>query len=234
MNWQNKYKKAVTFSYDDGTTQDIRLVELLNKYGLKCTFNLNSQRLGKSAILEREGMRIAHYKLSPTDVKTVYEGHEIAAHSLTHPRLTELDEAEIIRQVEEDRVKLGELVGYEVVGFAYPCGGVNHDDRVVDIIKNKTNIKYCRTGRKTDSFDVQEDLYRIKPNVSHVCQGDRLMELAKRFVEAETDKTQIFYVYGHSFELDYGTEYWAKLEEFFEFISGRNDIFYGTNKDVLL
>lgn len=37
-----KKLKAVTFSYDDGTTQDIRLIELLNKYGLKCTFNLNS------------------------------------------------------------------------------------------------------------------------------------------------------------------------------------------------
>ena len=36
------FKKAVTFSYDDGVTQDIRLIELLNKYHLKCTFNLNS------------------------------------------------------------------------------------------------------------------------------------------------------------------------------------------------
>ena len=35
----NGKKKTVTFSYDDGITQDIRLIELLNKYGLKCTFN---------------------------------------------------------------------------------------------------------------------------------------------------------------------------------------------------
>ena len=39
---QNK-KKAITFSYDDGVTQDVRLIELLNKYGLKSTFNLNSE-----------------------------------------------------------------------------------------------------------------------------------------------------------------------------------------------
>lgn len=37
-----KYKKAITFSFDDGHTQDIRLVEMLNKYGMKATFNLNS------------------------------------------------------------------------------------------------------------------------------------------------------------------------------------------------
>ena len=52
--------KAVTFSYDDGVTQDIRLIELLNQYGLKCTFNLNSELLGKKGILIRENKRIAH------------------------------------------------------------------------------------------------------------------------------------------------------------------------------
>ena len=45
--------KAVTFSYDDGTTQDIQLVELLNRYNLKCTFNLNSDKLGRNMILSR-------------------------------------------------------------------------------------------------------------------------------------------------------------------------------------
>lgn len=38
--------KAITFSFDDGVTQDIRLIEILNKYGLKATFNLNSSCLG--------------------------------------------------------------------------------------------------------------------------------------------------------------------------------------------
>lgn len=40
--------KAVTFSYDDEVTQDVRLIELLNQYGLKATFNLKSERLGHS------------------------------------------------------------------------------------------------------------------------------------------------------------------------------------------
>ncbi|MBO4732880.1 MAG: hypothetical protein J5662_00230 [Clostridia bacterium] len=43
--WDNK-RKAVTFSFDDGVSQDIRMIELLDKYGLKATFNLNSQMLG--------------------------------------------------------------------------------------------------------------------------------------------------------------------------------------------
>lgn len=39
-------RKQVTFSYDDGVTQDIRLAELFHKYGLKATFNINSELLG--------------------------------------------------------------------------------------------------------------------------------------------------------------------------------------------
>ena len=37
-------KKSVTFSFDDGNLQDVPFVELLNKYGMKCTFNLNSDK----------------------------------------------------------------------------------------------------------------------------------------------------------------------------------------------
>ncbi|MBR2403280.1 MAG: polysaccharide deacetylase family protein, partial [Lachnospiraceae bacterium] len=123
MQFKNQSKlKAVTFSYDDGVTQDIRLIELLNKYELKCTFNLNSVKLGTKGILIRQNQRIAHYKIASEDVKYVYEGHEVAAHTLTHPNLTKLTESEIIHQVEQDRLNLSELAGYEVVGMAYPGG----------------------------------------------------------------------------------------------------------------
>ena len=215
---QNKLK-AVTFSYDDGVTQDIRLIELLNKYSLKCTFNLNSELLGKPGILIRENQRISHYKVTPKDVKYVYDGHEVAAHTLTHPFLPAVtDEAEIIRQVEQDRLNLSELAGYEVVGMAYPGGGINNDDRVADIIRRGTNIKYARTTDITDRYDPQSNLYRFTPNVCHTQEYDRMMQTGR----------------GHSYEMDYRPDYWIKLEEFFKLISGREDIFYGTNAEVLL
>ena len=34
--------KAFTMSYDDGVEQDIRLIEIMNRFGLKGTFNLNA------------------------------------------------------------------------------------------------------------------------------------------------------------------------------------------------
>lgn len=229
---QNK-KKAVTFSYDDGVVQDIRFIELLNKYNLKCTFNLNSGLLSKKGLLTVNGRRVCHYKLHPDDIRGIYEGHEVAAHTLTHPNLTECGKDEIIHEVESDRQRLSELVGYEVVGMAYPCGGTNNDDRVAEIIKNNTGIKYCRTITENGSFEPQDNLFRFNPTVGHT-DFINLMSLGEKFIDLKTETPKIFYIWGHSYELDCDTSYWFKLEEFFELISKRDDIFYGTNKEVLL
>ena len=102
----NGKKKALTFSYDDGVTQDERLIALFNKYGMKCTFNLNSDRLGQPGELLREGVHVRHDKISADRIREVYSGHEVATHSLTHPYLTRLSDEEVIREIEEDRRKL--------------------------------------------------------------------------------------------------------------------------------
>ena len=48
----NGKMKAITFSHDDGVLQDERLIGIFNKYGLKGTFNINSELLGKPGCLD--------------------------------------------------------------------------------------------------------------------------------------------------------------------------------------
>ena len=228
-----KLKKAVTFSYDDGVTQDVRMIELMNKYGIKGTFNLNSQLLGTGMFLTGPNYRLCHYKIRPEDVRDLYAGHEVAVHTLTHVNLTTVDDQEVIRQVEQDRLKLSELAGYEVVGMAYPCGGVNNDDRVAKVIRENTGVKYCRTTTTNNSFSVQSNLYRFNPTSYHH-DYESMTLLAKKLIEMKPQEPQIFYIWGHSYEQDCSSEHWVKLEEFFKLISGHDDIFYGTNAEVLL
>lgn len=234
MNTINKPNKILTFSYDDGVTQDIRLAELFNKYGMKATFNLNSELLGKQNELIREEKRVSHNKVKPEDVRTVYEGHEVASHTLTHPLLPSIAEDEkIIEQVEQDRLNLSELCGYEVVGFAYPGGGVNYDSRVAKIIRENTGIQYCRTTVSNHSFEPQSDLYEFKPSVYHHGEWDKLFELGEEFLSLKADSKKVFYVWGHAYEFDIH-DTWDRFEEFLKLMSGKSDILYATNKEALL
>ena len=229
----NGKKKAVTFSYDDGTTQDIRLIELLNKYGLKSTFNINSGLLGTDKMLSRDGMRISHYKIAPHRLKEVYEGHEIAVHTLTHPKLINCSDDEVARQVEEDRLALEAMVGYKIRGMAYPAGSIFVDERVERVVKERTAMEYARGTDCSGSFEIPAYLYHFKPTVYHL-DFDEMMRLGHEFIDMKPDTPKLFYIWGHTFEMDYDSLNWHRLEEFFRLISGRDDIFYGTNTEVLL
>ena len=227
-------KKFLTFSYDDGVTQDIRLIELFNKYGMKATFNLNSELLGKDGALVREGVKITHIKNKKEDIKYIYAGHEVAAHTLTHPNLAQVnDAAEIIRQVEQDRLNLSELCGYEVLGMAYPGGGINYSDFAAETIQKHTGIKYARTTVSTHNFELQDNLHQFKPSVYHHGEMDKMFEMGEQFLNLQTDVPQIFYVWGHAYEFDIRNE-WGRFEEFLQMMSGREDICYCTNLEALV
>ena len=227
------FKKAVTFSYDDGVTQDQRLIEIFDRYGLKCTFNINSGLLGQAGSLVREDVTVAHVKPRAGEVREIYKGHEIAAHTLTHPRLPDLSDEEVIRQVEQDRLALSELAGYEVVGMAYPGGGKNYDARIVRLVREHTKIQYARTIISNGSFDPQENLLEFRPTVYHHESMPALFEIGRRFLETVSDVPQILYVWGHAYEFDIHNT-WKQFEDFCQMISGHSDIFYGTNREVLL
>ncbi len=225
--------KAVTFSYDDGVTQDRRLIRLFEKYGLKGTFNLNSGLLGQPGSLVRENVTVAHVKPRASEVRAIYEGHEIAAHTLTHPPLTALPDEDVVREVEEDRLALSDIAGYEVVGMAYPCGSSCVDEHVAGLIRAETGIRYARTTTSTHRFDLQDDLILFNPTVYHHTEWNALFDLGEKFVSLRPETPQIFYIWGHAYEFDIHGE-WERFEDFCRLIAGRNDIFYGTNREVLL
>ena len=247
--WNNK-KKAVTFSFDDGVVQDKKCIEILDKYNLKGTFNLNSAYLGLTCertsfakdgdgeIIETFGKTcykktVKKPHVLPSEIKEIYKNHEIAGHTITHFNLTTLDKETIIYQVNQDKRILEELSGQKIVGMAYPCGGTNSNEEVAEIIKNNTEIKYARTNKQSFNFELPKNPLLLDMT-AHYADHKKLMELAREFVEIETDKPICFSIWGHTYEMDdyYGP--WEEFEEFCKFISNRDDIFYGTNAQVYL
>lgn len=206
-------RKAFTLSYDDAWPQDRQLIELMNKYGVKGTFNINS---GEKKFTDL------------TDAKELYKGHEIASHALTHVYLDRVAPQTATYEVIKDRENLEKVFGGSVRGFAYPCSAYN--DTTPALLKN-CGIKYARTADQTENFSIPSDWYYFTPTCSHM--NAKLLEFADRFLERFPSFNQLFLfnVYGHSYELDRPGK-WETIEELFKKVANRDDVWYATNIEI--
>ena len=61
-------------------------------------------------------------KLAKDELVSVYEGFEIASHTLSHPSADKIDPAEWKREALEGPARHEDLFGRRIAGFAYPFG----------------------------------------------------------------------------------------------------------------
>ena len=218
--------KALTLSYDDGVEQDIRLIELLDRYGLRGTFNLNPGLQDENKTFQKTDITVKHLNLA--DLPKVYANHEVAGHTNTHVFLEKMDIPQMREEVVRCQDTLAQLFGREIYGMAYPYG--TYDDRVVQVLKAE-GIRYSRTCIQTENFELSNNLLLLETTCRHA--NPNLLKLAEDFVQLKPDKPQLFYLWGHSYEFDEFRN-WDLIEEFCKIISGHDDVFYGTNSEVLL
>jgi len=228
MLFMNGKRKALTLSYDDGTVHDRKLVELMNRYGLRGTFNLNSGTFSLKETIEKEGVKTDFSRIDADEVKELYQGHEVASHTLTHPSLTELPSNLAAAEVIRDRELLEGLTGEIVRGFAYPYGTYNKE---VEKVLKVCGIEYARTVVSTNDFVIPQNFLEWHPTCHH--DSPKLMELIRDFCEKEGNSVRLFYLWGHSYEFAQNDN-WQVIEEFFKYVSGYMDkIWIATNLEIM-
>lgn len=206
--------KALTLSYDDGRTADRRLVEILNTYGIKGTFHINA------GLLEQD------QRIPADEIAELYEGHEVSAHTWSHPTIARSPKEAIIYELMEDRKRLEDIVGYPIRGMSYPNGSYN--EKLIDMLPF-LGIEYGRVVPSTQEFSIPQNWYQWQPTCHHKHQ---LQEKAEQF--AALHKSQylyLMYVWGHSYEFDQDNN-WEVIEQFCQYIGGRDDIWYATNIEI--
>lgn len=220
-------KKALTLSYDDGVEQDIQLLEIMKKYGLKGTFNLNSGLFAADGTMYPDGQ--IYRRMTATQAYELYtgSGNEIAMHTLTHPRLETLTSDNVVYEIIADRKNLETMFDHEVRGGAYPYG--TYSDAVVEALR-LCGILYCRTVESTEKFALPSDWLRLQPTCHH--NNPHLFELTDTFLGRNNgEEAWLFYLWGHSYEFEYDNS-WNRIETFAERIGGRDDIWYATNIEI--
>lgn len=225
MRFPNFKGKAVTLSYDDGVAQDKRLIQIMQKNGLKGTFNINSGLLPKES----------GWHMTAAEALELYtsSGMEVAVHGQYHLSLANVDSAVAANDVLLDRLALEKLFGCVVKGMAYANGSYN--DEVVNILK-MCGIEYARTVTSTEDFEIPADWLCLNPTCHH--NDSKLMDLVEAFLNVQPDPIRLqkytpklFYLWGHSYEFD-GDNNWDVIEKFAERIGKREDIWYATNGEI--
>ena len=136
--------KILTMSFDDGTVQDRKLIAMLEQYGMRATFHLNSGFFGQKHQIVHDGILCDHTELTEEEALLVYQNQEVAVHTVHHPDLTRLTEEEILFEVQEDQKYLEEMYKQKIIGMAYPGGGKPYNDDVIQTISQNTTIRFAQ------------------------------------------------------------------------------------------
>jgi len=200
-------RKIFLLSFDDGTVWDGRLVKLLNQYGIKGTFNLNS---GLEDFVWHFEDRFPVRRQVLAEIGSLYEGHEIASHSLHHHRLDSLTPPQLRREVEEDAARLKEVFGLEEIGFGVPFTVCS--EREVKILKKL--VRYIRLSEFSDSYALPMDEFHIP--IHGLYNDPDIREKLARFAENK-EEVSLFVMAGHSYELE-ALGHWGYMEELLKLV----------------
>lgn len=228
--------KAVTLSYDDGVIQDVRFAETIEKYGMKCTFNVNSSLFGTPT---KYGGR-----LTADDIKDKLfnKGHEIAVHGDRHIASAAASPVTCMRDALDCRLKLEEMLGCIIRGMAYPDSGIRNEANgnsyaTVKQILTDIGIVYSRTlAGDNNTFKLPTDWHAWMPTAHH--NNKELVRYMDEFVSLDFEAVghagsypRLFYLWGHTYEFDRDNN-WELLDKICEKLGAHEDIWYATNIEI--
>lgn len=211
-------RKALSFSYDDGNLRDPDLIAILDRYGMKGTFNLNSARV------------LTGIKTSGENWGDVYKGHEVAGHGFFHYSFAAQAPSAVLSYLYGDRLAM-ETVFHEILcGHAYANG--TFSGAVADARKNLAacGYIYARGSVSTMNFDLPDDFLCWEQTCHH---NKGIIELADKFLHLdEKEDLKAFTVWGHVSELVRDNAF-DMMDEFCRKLSGKEKyIWYATNKEI--
>lgn len=235
MRFPDGKTKAVTFSYDDGVAQDLRLAALTEQYGIRCTFNINSALVAQTP----GGGRLTYAQIKE---QLLARGHEIAIHGEYHLAPGTSRTLVGLRDALNCRLQLEQNLGMIIRGMAYPNSGVTRftggsDYETVRRYLQDIGVVYARSlAGDNNGFLLPEDWYRWIPTAHH--DNPRVLDWAREFAELPVNELYIdsryprlFYLWGHSYEFD-THDNWDHMEELCGILGGKEDVWYATNMEI--
>ena len=228
-------KKYFTLSFDDGITQDLRIIEILKKYNAYCaTFNINTGLYGANwAWVGQQFNRpdVPHLRFTEEELKTgIYDGFEVAVHTLNHPSLKVYDTNSTMlkKEVYNDALNIYKITGVMPIGMAWPGGDTEYTRTTIEKVVELTHIRYARGTTRTGDFSLPTEFMQWMPTCS--LTDNDCLRLAQKFVDAECTEDMLFYVWCHGYEFDL-FDTWERLEKLVQMMAEDDSIVLVTNAE---
>lgn len=226
-------KQIVTTSWDDGSIFDLKVAELLNKYGVKGTFYIPKSLFA--------------HPLEKHDILALDKHFEVGAHTLNHIDLTKVPLSEAKKEIKGSKAYLEDLLGHSVPMFCYPFGGYNQD--IKRIVKDSgfvaaRTVKRGSLNLPFDPYEWQVTSYLARGSPYVVLNGWQKISLsikglldweirAKLLFDRFLKYGGVYHIWGHS--LGFETELqWDKFEGILSYISNKKGVCYLTNGEIFI
>jgi peptidoglycan/xylan/chitin deacetylase (PgdA/CDA1 family) len=119
----NYQDRIACVTFDDGCFDNYEVaLPVLERFGIKATFFVVTGLLGGSLITSYGNVRL----MGSNEIRELASlGHEIGAHSVSHLKLTQVPLERARKEIGDSKHFLEDLIGKEVISFAYPKGAWN-------------------------------------------------------------------------------------------------------------
>ena len=140
-------ESSVCITFDDGCETDLlAAAPVLREFGFKATFYLTAGFVGTPGYL------------NPIQVRELDQlGFEIGCHSMTHPYLSDLSDAQLKREIVDAKLQIEQTVGHAIEHFS--CPGGRYDSRALEMARRAgfrtvANSQFHANSASTDRYEL--------------------------------------------------------------------------------
>jgi peptidoglycan-N-acetylglucosamine deacetylase len=214
---------TITTSWDDGHPLDLRLAELLDRYGLAATFYIPLSN--------------SRPTLLPAEIRELSQRFEIGAHTVNHLRLKGLAESQARREIGDSKKRLEDILGKACSIFCFPGGNYGRTHlrmlrdagfgaartvellsferpRTIDGIAVIPTTIQAYPHRPTAYLRNAAKRFRVDAVWNLLCGGNRKSwpEFAAVLLKRAAEGGSVFHLWGHSWEIEEAGQ-WQALEQ---------------------
>lgn len=192
-------------SWDDGTTADLKMADLMAKYNIPTIFYWPSL-IGKA-----KNMAMHSSWLAEKDCKEIAARFPIGSHSASHQPMSKMTIPQLAMEITDSRKYWQDFTGQEIESFAYPKNSIN---TMVKALLKGAGYKSARTSIP-GHLSLGEDPFHIhctvQVGIDRIEYVEKSWELFAEEMIEKADPTNTFYLFGNSWDVEAYND-WTALE----------------------